>query len=57
MIVRGLPRASSACQRWCSRRPLRSAWACTARGLPPRLRSSVTRPRSAAGVRGCCPPW
>src|SRR6266567_272659 len=41
-IVRGLPRASRACQRACSRRPLRSAWACTASDLPVRLRSSVT---------------
>ena len=50
-IVRGLPRASSACQRWCSRRALRSAWACTARGLPSRLRSSVTLLRD--GGRWC----
>src|SRR5438046_2511934 len=41
-IERGLPRASSACQRPCSRRALRSAWAWTTWGLPVRLRSSVT---------------
>src|SRR3954449_115787 len=51
MIVRGLPRASSACQRPCSRRALRSAWACTAWGLPLRLRSSVTLLRG--GRRWC----
>jgi hypothetical protein len=50
-IVRGLPRASSACQRPYSRRALRSAWACTAAGLPFRLRSSVTLKRE--GRRWC----
>jgi len=40
-IERGLPRASSACQRLWSRRALRSAWACTATGLPLRLRASA----------------
>lgn len=50
-IERGLPRLSSACQRPCSRRPLRSAWACTTCGLPSRLRSSVTLLRG--GRRWC----
>src|SRR3954451_2632293 len=51
MIERGLRRASSACQRPCRRRALRSAWACTAWGLPLRLRSSVTLLRG--GRRWC----
>jgi hypothetical protein len=46
-IKRGLPRASSVCQRPCSLRGLESAWARTASDLPVRLRSNVTLNRGA----------